>query len=74
MAYQDNGVYFIEVISNQGKVVRSLNVSKFIKIDDKSKPLCGFWEPLITGVFIDDDTLFIAAYHRLNMDQYHFTY
>ena len=55
-------------------MIRSVNVSQFIRIDDKSKPLAGFWEPLIVGAFINDDTLFIAAYHRINMRQYHFTY
>jgi len=45
-----------------------------LSIDDKSKPVTGFWEPLISVAFIPDDNLFVSCYHRFQRRQYHFTY
>lgn len=44
-------------------------------IDDESKPISGFWEPLITVSFLpDNDNLFVSCYHRINMVNYSFVY
>ena len=42
--------------------------------DENSKPITGFWEPLITCCFIMNDDIFISTYHRIQKKQYHFTY
>mmetsp|Transcript_2672 Transcript_2672/g.4176 ORF Transcript_2672/g.4176 Transcript_2672/m.4176 type:complete len:149 (+) Transcript_2672:453-899(+) len=74
IAYQDNGKFFVSVVDNSGTVLDNINVSDIVVIDNLSKPITGFWEPLITVSFIPDDNLFIAAYHRVQKKQYHFTY
>lgn len=74
--YQDNGVFYLTVISLEGEIQElvTLNVSEHLGLDDKSKPITGFWEPLITASFIKMDSLFVSAYHRLQKKQYHFIY
>lgn len=74
VAYQDNGKFFLSVVSNTGEELDNLNVSKLLALDDQSKPITGFWEPLITCSFIQDDNLFVSCYHRLQKKQYHFLY
>jgi hypothetical protein len=51
-----------------------IDLNKFLNIDDTSKPITGFWEPLVCACFIDSDDILVAVYHRLDMTQYHFTY
>lgn len=43
-------------------------------MDSESKPITGFWEPLITASFLADDTLVVSCYHRINMKNYIFKY
>lgn len=46
-------------------------------LDAQSTPITGFWEPLITSVFIPGDggqDLFITCYHRIQQKQYSFSY
>jgi hypothetical protein len=77
IAYQDNGRFFVKVISTAGEELDHFDVSKHLVIDDQSKPITGFWEPLITSVFIPGEggqDLFITAYHRTERKQYNFTY
>ena len=74
IAYQDNGWFGVKIINNRGTELDKIDINKFLDIDDLSKPITGFWEPLICACFIDKDDLFIAVYHRLNRKQYHFTY
>lgn len=72
--YQDNGRFLALFMNQTGKVLRQLNVSEHLVIDDLSKPITGFWEPLITAAFIDNDRVLVAVYHRIQKKQYHFTY
>ena len=73
VAYQDNGKYFVLFFDEHGKELDLLNVSQKLAIDDKSKPITGFWEPLITVCFVERN-VFISAYHRFQRKQYHFLY
>jgi len=52
--------------------VETLNVTDVLGIDRESLPITGFWEPLITAVFIPGNNLFISAYHRMNKVLYNF--
>ena len=54
IAYQDNGVFFVNVIDNQGKEISTLDVTDHLKLDASSKPVTGFMEPLITCCFTSD--------------------
>lgn len=74
VAYQDNGKFFLSVVNNKGEELDNLNVSKLLSLDEQSKPITGFWEPLITCAFIPDDNLFVSCYHRIQKRQYHFLY
>lgn len=74
VAYQDNGHFQVLFIDNQGKVLDNLNVSKLLSLDDESKPITGFFEPLITVCFLPNGKAMIAAYHRIQKKQCHFIY
>ena len=74
IAGQDNGKFFVSILDNTGKELDHLNVTQLLALDDHSKPITGFWEPLITSVFIPDDNIFVSCYHRKQHKQYHFTY
>ena len=67
-------MFKLTVISNTGEILDELDVSAEIGTDNKSKPIIGQSEPMITCSFIADDNLFISAYHRIQRTQYHFTY
>ena len=74
IAYQDNGHFYVNVIDNKGVEKDLLDVSELLSLDSLSKPITGFWEPLITTVFIPGGDLYISAYHRIQKKSYHFTY
>jgi|TARA_B110000285_G_C15101778_1_gene605411 hypothetical protein len=74
VAYQDNGRFYVSVVDNKGGELDNLDVTEHLGLDTLSKPITGFWEPMITCCFIENDDLFIQVYHRLHKKQYHFTY
>ena len=71
VGYQDDGKFFVYAISNQGEVLTHLDVSELLELDDESKSLDGFYEPLITAIFLTDDIIRITVYHRVNRTQIH---
>ena len=74
IAYQDNGYYHISVVNEKGEELDNLDINKMIVIDPDSLPITGFMEPLITCSFLEDDSLFVSCYHRMQKKQYHFMY
>ena len=76
IAYQDNGIFCVDIIDRIGHDKGYFCVNEMIgyDIDDNSKPLSCFPHPLITVCFTDDNTLFVQAYHRLTRLSYHFIY
>jgi len=72
--YSDNGTFYLSVINSEGQELANENVSEILKIDDKSKPIIGFYEPLITACVLPNQDIFVAVYHRLERKQYHFLY
>jgi hypothetical protein len=52
-------------IDNKGTIIDDLDVSKLLQLDDESKPISGFFEPLITVSFLPNDKAIIAVYHRI---------
>lgn len=74
VAYQDSGHYYVTVVSNTGEEFTTIDVSEILEIDADSKPIEGFYEPLITSNFLNDEVVRIVAYHRMNKIQYHFNY
>ena len=66
LAYQDNGIFYVDIWDKNGKDVVNINVSDVLTIKDaESKPITGFWEPVIVACFLPDDRIFIAPYHRI---------
>lgn len=53
-----------------------LEISKILgkMIDRESTPIQGFYEPLVTCSFIDNDNIYFSVYHRMQMKQYYFVY
>jgi hypothetical protein len=77
IAWQNNGKFKVNVIATDGTELDEFDVSAHLNLDDESKPITGFWEPLITSVFVPGDggmDLFIVAYHRIKQQQYSFKY
>ena len=70
--YQDNGKFFVLVCDLHGKDVATIDVTEILSLDSLSKPITGFWEPLIVTTFLPDNHLFVASYHRIQKKQYHF--
>lgn len=66
VAYQDNGNFFVSVVSNKGEELDNVKITDLLSLDAGSKPITGFGEPMITCCFLDteDDDLFISVYHR----------
>ena len=68
-------MFFVRVINNKGQDLGTVNVSEILGIDEDSKPITGFWEPLITVSFLpENDNMFISCYHRMHMINYCFIY
>ena len=62
VAYQDNGKFFVSIFNNEGEDIGTIDISSIIpetELDAESKPISGFFEPLITCCFIEDDNLFV---------------
>lgn len=73
ICYQDNGVYWIKIVGNDGYDFAHLNVSELIGIDESSTPITGFYEPLINCHVMSDGDIFVSVYHRLEKKAYYFT-
>lgn len=66
VSYQDNGVFNVLLFDHNGDDIMDLDVSALLGIDNESKPVKGFYEPLITLFFNPDTTnIFIQVYHRI---------
>lgn len=65
VAYQDNGIFKVLFIDNKGNQIDEVDVSKLLSLDDESKPISGFFEPLITMSFLPNERAMIAVYHRI---------
>jgi len=65
IAYSDDGNFATKVFDNTGKVLDTHDVSKALELDNFSKPVYGFYEPLIVACFLPENNVFIAAYHRM---------
>lgn len=81
IAYQDDGDFRVVLIQSDGIALEEVQVSKILHLDRRSKPIEGFWEPLITCAFIPvsaqntkEMNLMICVYHRFERKQYHFIY
>mgnify|MGYP000901315771 CR=1 FL=1 len=76
VTYQDNGKFFVSILDNRGRELDNVKISELLALDNASKPITGFGEPMITCCFLDtdDDDLFISVYHRPKRTQYHLKY
>ena len=74
VAYQDNGVFYLDVFNDEGQKLDCLNVSQLTRLDQKSKGITGFNEPMITTSFPPDEKLYVGVYHRMQKQHYHFVY
>jgi len=66
IAYQDNGTFHVSFVDNTGKELDDLNVSapNNLALDTGSLPIFGFFQPMISVCFIENDDVFISVYHR----------
>ena len=74
VAYQDNGQMNVSVLDMKGEELDNIDVSDHLKLDRKSQPISGFYEPIMTCCFLPNDDLYINAYHRIEKKHYHFKY
>ena len=59
VAYQDNGHFYVSVVTFEGQEIDHVDVSEILDLDYKSIGIPGFMEPMITCVFIKKTILFI---------------
>lgn len=65
----------MRVFDNTGKDIAELDVTEYLEIDDKSKPITGFYEPLITLSFKSKSTqILVSVYHRIARDLHSFVF
>jgi hypothetical protein len=62
------------VLDAEGKQLDELDVTAELSLDDGSKPVTGFAEPLITVAVLPDGSVFVSVYHRYQKKQYYFMY
>lgn len=72
--YSDNGKITALVFSNKGQVIDTLDLNEQFSMDTDSKPIFGFFNPMVTCCFVKDDNIFISAYHRDTFTQYNSIY
>jgi hypothetical protein len=75
VGYQDNGVFHMAVFDKFGKDIANINVNETLGIDERSKPITGFYEPLITIAFKPNCNEFlVSVYHRYERVLYSFVF
>lgn len=82
VCYQDDGVFKILTLTDGGEIIQDINVSKILSLDNKAKPVEGFWEPGMVCSFIpsadgnpqEGNSLMISVFHRFELNQYHLIY
>jgi hypothetical protein len=62
------------MINQAGEVLDNVDVNKILAIDNLSKPISGFKEPMITVCVLPDENIFVSVYHRVERMQYYFVY
>jgi hypothetical protein len=72
--YSDNGNMRVIIIRNTGEVIDTLNVNEICGTDDKSTPIVGFTNPLVTACFNRENDIAVQMYHRFERKHYLFTY
>jgi hypothetical protein len=50
--YSDNGDLNAIIFNNEGKELTRLDINQYCGIDQNSKPIVGFFQPMITCCFI----------------------
>ena len=72
--YSDNGSLTALIFDNTGKVLDTLDLNKEFSVEPESKPIFGFFYPMVTACFVKDDNIFISAYLRESFTQYNSIY
>ena len=62
--YNDNGRIKMVVFKNTGEITDTLNLNTICDIDEMSKPVVGFMNPLATACF-DHNNIFVNVFHRI---------
>ena len=52
------------IMDVQGETISDLDLNDICKIDDGSRPIFGFFQPMVTATFVKNDDLFINVFHR----------
>jgi hypothetical protein len=62
------------VFNNTGKVLSKIGLNRACGIDEGSKPIVGFFQPMITCCFIQEDLIYFTVHHRVTSMCYNFIY
>ena len=65
--FQDAGSLGIKVLSSAGQELANFDLNTMLKLDRGSKPIMGFFQPMVTASFLKNDDLFINVFHRPTM-------
>mgnify|MGYP006952841062 CR=1 FL=1 len=72
--YSDDGALSAIVFNNTGKVLSTIGLNRACGIDEGSKPIVGFFQPMITCCFIQEDLIYFTVHHRVTSMCYNFIY
>jgi len=72
--YQDNGIFKAYIIDNKGTTIKDMDFNQICEFDERSKPIMGFYQPMITACFIQNDDIFFSVHHRFDNIQKSFIY
>lgn len=68
--YSDNGALYIKIFTAGGEELANLDMNAVFGMDQESKPIVGFYQPMLTACFVKDDDLFLQGFHRLTGRHY----
>jgi hypothetical protein len=72
--YMDNGVFHLLVFNRFDGILCNLDINEAIGIDDSTRPIDNFPNPLMGAAFTKDNNIFVNLYHSKTAYQYTFTY
>ena len=62
------------IIDNKGNMIKNMCLNSICDFDKRSKPIMGFYQPMITACFIQNDDIFFSVHHRFDNVQKMFIY
>ena len=73
LPFNDEGVFWINIFEREGMILK-INVNELLGIDDSTRTLFGFADPLINACFIDNEQIFVGLFHNTTLTFWQFIF